>query len=125
MRSVKRKFSSALACTAMLSGLLLATTGAEAGRIGERSYSDSFGNLVIISPSGYKRIVVGQGDLAETSVSGAPDVIYFDEPVYSTSQHRFPEASYRCSGGAAVYRGRSYMYGLSRDEVAVLVNGCR
>ena len=125
MRSVKRIMSSGLAGVIALSGLLLVSTGAEAGRIGEVSYSDSFGNLLIISPSGYKRIVVGQGDLADAGSGNLPDVVYFDEPVHATSQHRFPEAAYRCSGGAAVYRGRSFMYGLSRDEVAVLRNGCR
>lgn len=124
MRSVKRIPSMALAATAALSGLLFLSTGADAGRIGEVSYADSYGNLVIISPSGYKRIIVGQGDLADASVDRLPDVVYFDEPVRSTSQHRFPEAAYRCSGGAAVYRGRGFMYGLSRDEVAVLRNGC-
>ena len=72
MRSVKRIMSSGLAGVIALSGLLLVSTGAEAGRIGEVSYSDSFGNLVIISPSGYKRIVVGQGDLADAG-SGSVD----------------------------------------------------
>lgn len=125
MRSVKRILGSGLAGLVVLSGLLLVTSGAQAGRTGEVFYSDSFGNLVIISPSGYKRIVVGQGDLADAGGPAGPDVVYFDEPVHATGQHRFPEAAYRCSGGAAVYRGRSFMYGLSRDEVAVLRNDCR
>src|SRR5438045_7008551 len=29
-------------------------------------YADSFGNLVIQSPNGYKRIIVGQGHLAKS-----------------------------------------------------------
>ncbi len=125
MRSVKRNSSWSLAGAAAFAGLLFLSGGAEAGRIGELSYSDSFGNLVVLSPSGYKRVLVGQGDLAPSGTATTPDVIYFDERVHPTSQHRFPEAAYRCSGGAAVYRGRGYMYGLSRDEVAVLRNGCR
>ena len=122
MRSVKRYLCSGLV---VLAGLLFASAGARAGMPGEISYSDSFGNLVIVSPSGYKRVVVGQGDLAPAGVSGLPDVIYHERPVRPTSQHRFPEAASRCSGGAAVFRGRGFMYGLSRDEVPVLVNDCR
>ena len=44
-------------------------------RYRDHVYADSFGNLVIQSPSGYKRIVVGQGHLAKelSSYEGADD----------------------------------------------------
>ena len=50
----------------------------------DRVYADSFGNLVIHSRSGYKRIVVGAGHLAEElagyeQLEGGDDVVYLDD----------------------------------------------
>lgn len=54
---------------------------------GDYVYADSFGNLVVQSASGYKRIVVGQGyraaELRESMSVGEPDVISADEAVRS------------------------------------------
>ena len=78
-------------------------------RAGERVYDDSFGNLVIISPSGYKRIVVGMGHLAaELEQSRAPRVVYLDrQDRYATTCHTPP----------VLWKGRSYMYGLADGEI--------
>ena len=50
----------------------------------DRVYADSFGNLVIHSRSGYKRIVVGAGHLAKElagyeQLEGGDDVVYLDD----------------------------------------------
>ena len=50
----------------------------------DRVYADSFGNLVIDSAAGYKRILVGEGKLAKElsdhTGAGQPDIIYEDDP---------------------------------------------
>lgn len=77
---------------------------------GERVHADSFGNLVIHSASGYKRIVVGRGYLAaqlkDASRGDDPDVVYYEAPR--------PAKSYegRCRTVPGLFKGRSYMYGL-------------
>ena len=52
-------------------------------RFHDHIYADSFGNLVVQSPNGYKRIVVGQGHLAKKlsryEGGGEPAVVYLDE----------------------------------------------
>ena len=82
------------------------------GRYHDYIYSDSFGNLVIQSPSGYKRIIVGQGHLAKelSSYEGPnasdPDVVYLDDGDNGYDQYR------DCYRPAYLFKGRSYMYGL-------------
>ena len=53
------------------------------GSYHDRIYADSFGNLVVHSRSGYKRIVVGAGhlakDLAAYEQTGDDGVVYLDE----------------------------------------------
>lgn len=79
------------------------------GRFRDHIYADSFGNLVIQSPSGYKRIVVGQGHLARelSRYEGAgDDVVYLDDDDND-------ERAYRdCYRPPHLWKGRSYMYGL-------------
>jgi hypothetical protein len=78
-------------------------------RLHEYVYSDSFGNLIVQSPYGYKRIIVGEGRLARklSSYSGGhePNVVYAD-----------PEDGYYyyqgCYRPAVLLKGRGYMYGL-------------
>ena len=87
----------------------------------DRVYADSFGNLVIDSAAGYKRIIVGEGKLAKKladyTSAGQPKVIYQNE-------------SDEISGYSDCYRppvfvkGRSYMYGLSDGEMPEL-SPCR
>ncbi|MEQ9181500.1 MAG: hypothetical protein RIF44_22705, partial [Nitratireductor sp.] len=83
MRLNWKSWTGAFAATAFAVPLLVSTLApAAAGGLYDRVYADSFGNLVIRSPSGYKRIVVGQGHLAkelgEYSRAGAgPDIVYY------------------------------------------------
>lgn len=89
-----------------------ASTGAAAeGKHKERYYDDSFGNLVIITPSGYKRIVVGAGHLAaELEEINGPKVVYLDEDEQSRHVRRCHRPAYR-------WVGRDRMYGLEKWEV--------
>ena len=100
-----------LPATAALAVVAVLSTAATAGdsRYRDKVYADSFGNLVIHSAAGYKRIIVGQGHLAEElrdfTGSGDPDVVYLDEK----TGHAYAR---RCTGGAVLLKGRAYMYGL-------------
>ena len=112
--------------TLIIAALAAGAACLSAGARAEAVYEDGRGNLVVQSDSGFKQIFVGKGHMAGEVVARAatesPDVVYYlGDP---KSQHRHPKAQYRCSGGAAVYRGRSFMHGLTRDEVAVLPNNC-
>lgn len=106
---------------ATLAALAVATAApAQAGlRHQDRVYADAFGNLVIESAAGYKRIVVGEGKLAkklsEYTSAGQPDVVYddADEP-----------GSPGCYQPPVLVKGRSYMYGLSDGEMPNL-SPCR
>ncbi|TPK89257.1 MULTISPECIES: hypothetical protein [unclassified Mesorhizobium] len=106
---------------AALAGLVMAIAApAEAGvRHHDRVYADSFGNLVIDSAAGYKRIVVGEGKLAkklsEFTSAGQPDVVYDDADA--------PGAP-GCYQPPVLVKGRSYMYGLSDGEMPNL-SPCR
>ncbi len=98
----------------------VALTQPAAGGIVERAYADSYGNLVIHSPAGYKRIVVGQGHLADRHAADAgPRVVYLDEQPYRVRN------VYRCMRQPAVVHGRSYMYGLPDGAVPIIAGPCR
>ncbi|RWB05898.1 hypothetical protein [Mesorhizobium sp.] len=86
----------------------------------DRVYADSFGNLVIESAAGYKRILVGEGKLAKelSDYVGAnqPKIVYQDEPDDVSSRD--------CYRPPVFVKGRSYMYGLSDGEMPEL-SPCR
>ena len=107
-----------------LAALALAATAAACAmpaaagtRDRDHVYADSFGNLVIESAAGYKRILVGEGrlakELAAYTASGQPEVVYLDE--YSRQD---------CYRPPVFVKGRSYMYGLSDGEMPQL-SPCR
>ncbi|OJU50068.1 MAG: hypothetical protein BGO03_17030 [Mesorhizobium sp. 61-13] len=86
----------------------------------DRVYSDSFGNLVIDSAAGYKRILVGEGHMAKkmagyTEEPGKPKVIYFNRDAGPWAD---------CYRPPVFVKGRSYMYGLSDGEMPEL-SPCR
>lgn len=92
---------------------LATTTGAMAwSRFHDEIYADSFGNLVIQSPSGSKRIVVGQGhlakDLSQYERTGDSDVVYLDEDTERDGRYEYRD----CYRPPYLWKGRSYMYGL-------------
>ncbi len=112
MRSNKLRLA-ALALTALAVGF----TGPALAwsRHHDRVYADSFGNLVIDSAAGYKRIIVGEGKLAKElsdyTSAGQPDVVYLDETSNGTATSR------DCYRPPVFLKGRSYMYGLSDGEM--------
>lgn len=92
-----------LSLVAVFASLAITGQASADSRYRDHVYADSFGNLVIYSAAGYKRIVVGEGHLAKelgAYTSGA-DVAYVDDG----------NGAYRDCPAAAI-KGRSYMYGL-------------
>ncbi|MBU0583349.1 MAG: hypothetical protein KKB66_12615 [Alphaproteobacteria bacterium] len=91
------------------------------GSYHDRIYADSFGNLVVHSRSGYKRIVVGAGhlakDLAAYEQTGDDGVVYLDEEETGSIVPT-------CWKPAVLLKGRSYMYGLEDGELPELPGGC-
>jgi hypothetical protein len=87
----------------------------------DRVYADSFGNLVIDSAAGYKRILVGEGKMAKQlsdyTGAGQPDVVYGNESDEIADRHD-------CYRPPVFVKGRSYMYGLSDGEMPEL-SPCR
>lgn len=113
-RSARRHLASGFAAV-FLSAI---ATGAVAGGptlYEERVHADSYGNLVIYSPAGYKRIVVGKGYLADeyAARSEGPRVVYLE----GEELHLRPTK--RCVRPPVLLHGRSYMYGLPRNVVPV------
>ena len=110
---------------AALAGLALAAAHAAPAlawsRHHDRVYADSFGNLVIESAAGYKRIIVGEGgrakQLAAYTGAGQPHVEYLDPAAAPTVQRD-------CYRPPVFVKGRSYMYGLSDGEMPDL-SPCR
>ena len=101
-----------LAAALMVTGFVATADAGSANR--DRIYADSFGNLVVHSRSGYKRIVVGQGylarELADYEQGGSrDDVVYLDD-----EEEAVP---YECWKPAVLLKGRSYMYGLEDGEL--------
>lgn len=124
--------AAALAGTAAFSAL-----PATAGGVHDRVYVDGYGNIVVLSVAGYKQIIVGQGyriDEYRKAIGlgpyakeiSAPGVIYLNPRVRHGKLHRRVVVhGLSCIGDATVVRGRGYMYGLERHQVAVIPNACR
>jgi hypothetical protein len=102
-------------------GMMVCSAGPASAwsRYRDHIYADSFGNLVIQSPSGYKRIIVGQGHLAKelSSYEGPddpdPDVVYLGDNRDGDSYR----SSSDCYRPPYLFKGRSYMYGLADGVV--------
>lgn len=113
-KTVARIMSASLVAGAAVA----ATVSADAAeRHRDYVYADSFGNLVVYSRAGYKRIVVGQGDLAadlNAYVSGAP------EEVVRLGEEAAPD----CYRPPVLLKGRSYMYGLMDGELPEPSGSC-
>ncbi|RUM98429.1 hypothetical protein EET67_07280 [Pseudaminobacter arsenicus] len=86
---------------------------------GDRVYADSFGNLVINSGAGYKRIIVGQGqqarELSRYMRDHDPRVVYLDEA----------EKTAGCFRPPVLVKGRSYMYGFDQGVIPLRGGPCR
>ncbi|MDN5928156.1 MAG: hypothetical protein L0I29_13865 [Hyphomicrobiales bacterium] len=87
----------------------------------DHAYADSFGNLVVYSHAGYKRIVVGKGYLAEKLASAGesegPRVVHLRRAPGHYTYVRRGEC-------AVLLHGRSYMYGLPDNVVPVPAKDC-
>lgn len=109
----------ALAGAALAAG---ASLPASAGGSRDRVYADSFGNLIIHSPAGYKRIIVGEGhmakELSDFTSAGEPDVVYLDEDDRVA-------ATRGCYRPPYLLKGRSYMYGFDQGEIPFQGGPCR
>ena len=97
-----KSIAGALACAAVIA---LGSQASADTRVRDRVYADSFGNLVIHSAAGYKRIVVGEGHLAKElgAYTGS------DEPAIVEYE---PGRIVVRDCPAVLLKGRSYMYGL-------------
>lgn len=104
------KFCTGLTVAAAL--FAAALTPASAGKfLKERVYDDSFGNLIILSPSGYKRIVVGMGHIAvEMEQERRAAAAYAHDDGYHVVRRH-------CHRPPHIWKGRGYMYGLADGEI--------
>ena len=99
------------------SAMLAVSLGVGAAAAGsfehDHVYADSFGNLVIDSAAGYKRIIVGQGHRAKEVAS------YTDTNVKIVYADRTESASAGedCYRAPALIKGRSYMYGFDQGVI--------
>ncbi len=105
------------------------------GQAHQRVYADSYGNLIVHSPSGHKQIIVGKGHLADDvrAEIGEPVILYG----HSRDGGRYYEQSagaghdyFHQSHGAScsphvVLKGRAFMYGINRGESANISKYCR
>lgn len=121
MRSTsKLSRPAALLLAALAVGL---TAPASAGsRHRDRVYADSFGNLVVESAAGYKRIIVGEGKLAKELsdyTSAGQDDADQARVVYGDESGEVADGR-DCYRPPVLVKGRSYMYGLSDGEMPEL-----
>jgi hypothetical protein len=109
---------SELAFLPLAAGVLIAGLSVPAGaqsQYTDRVYADSFGNLVVHSRSGYKRIVVGKGYMAkELAAYENPGIR--DDVVYLNDEDE-ESIPYECWRPAVLLKGRTYMYGLEDGEL--------
>ncbi|MER8826310.1 hypothetical protein NKH73_05130 [Mesorhizobium sp. M0938] len=120
--SGRSRFPAPILAAPILTALVLVAVAVAPALAGthDRVYADSFGNLVIESAAGYKRILVGEGKLAKElsdyTGAGQPEIIYENES---------DDVSRRdCYRPPVFVKGRSYMYGLSDGEMPEL-SPCR
>jgi len=103
-----------LLAAVLLAGSAVASVAPASARTRDHVYADSFGNLVIESAAGYKRILVGEGKLAKELSdyvdAGQPTADYYEESDDQSDCYRPP----------VLVKGRSYMYGLSDGEMPQL-----
>lgn len=104
---------------------MLGVAPSEAGqRKRDYAYADSYGNLVVYSRAGYKRIVVGQGHLAaEFNEYGGGEIDDRDPRVVRLNDRY--NLVIDCYRPPVLLKGRSYMYGLADGELPEPSGNCR
>lgn len=113
-----------LTASAVLTGAAVAIGSAPASaaeRHRDYIYADTYGNLVIYSSAGYKRIIVGKGHLAGelqdyTDSGDAPNVVRAGEDEYARRAD--------CYRPPVMVRGNSFMYGLTDGEIPEPAGSC-
>ena len=113
---------STYAAASVMALLAFAAAPAAEARVRDRVHADSFGNLVVYSSAGYKRIVVGKGHLA-AQLSRAGQAA--DEGVVQRDDPDDDGLVRYCYRPPVFVKGRSYMYGLADGEMPDLWGGCR
>lgn len=106
-----------------LSGYLSRAKGYADGLGATRMLPDSQGNLTIRAASGYKHIMVGRADEIDSAarrVRVARDSRY-DPDADFYSERAAHTVAVVCAGADGIIRGRSYMYGLDRNETPVVL----
>ena len=118
---VKLDKSSFLSLALMLAAGGWAAPAVAGSAYHDRVYADSFGNLVIHSRAGYKRIIVGAGhraaELGAYELSGDDDVVYLDEEAAAETRY--------CYRPPVFFKGRSHMYGFDQGEIPTAAWRCR
>ncbi|MBI1622084.1 hypothetical protein [Aquamicrobium zhengzhouense] len=103
--------------------LACASSAIAGGTLRDRVHADSYGNLVIHSPAGYKRIIVGMGHTAQayerTGSYHEPEVVYLNDKRPTAPDYRY------CTRQPHVWVGRSHMYGLEAGMVPQAPLVCR
>jgi hypothetical protein len=92
----------------------------------DRVHADTFGNLVIVDASGYKRIIVGQGHLAaelrDYTASGSDDSDTTEEG--AGPEQVYGDGRYGRPCPAILVKGRSYMYGFDEGVIPLFGDRC-
>ncbi|BCH22258.1 hypothetical protein [Mesorhizobium sp. L-8-3] len=97
-----------LSLLALVGGVVVAGQSLADGRYRDQVHADSFGNLVVYSASGYKRIVVGEGHMAKRLAANTRALVEAPEAGAAWFVWNCP---------AVLLKGRSYMYGLPEHVV--------
>ncbi len=100
-----------------------AVAPANAGGGHDRVYADSFGNLIVQAPGGYKRIVVGAGHLA--GQLNAYQLTGDETSVDEEASAPLIVESRPCYRPPVLVKGRSYMYGFDQGEIPLRGGDCR
>ena len=114
-----------LAGAAMSAATVIGIVAPAAAWDRDYAYADSYGNLVIQSAAGHKRIILGEGHRAEqmsgflaAGADSEPVTIFADRdgvgPVYGN-----------CYRPPVLVKGRSYMYGFDQGEIPLQGGPCR
>ncbi len=107
MRAIQPILAAAIAAT-------FAIASAEAGqRSRDHVYADSFGNLIVDSAAGYKRIIVGQGsqikELSKYLNQGQPPVIEYED-VDTRNDIYLDEDDYRVFNNRGVFNNQGVFH---------------